>query len=148
MKKKLLVLLCALLLICCTAQADGLNDGVYSAAALGKNADVNVTMTIENGAIASVEIGEHQEDLAICQTALEQIPAEIVAQQSVAVDAVSGCTLTSNAIIEAASACIELAGGDLAAWSQPAEKEGRACAGRRHQCRASAGHGRGIQRFL
>lgn len=96
--------------------------GTYTAAATGKNGDVNVTVTFADGKIASVEVGEHNETAGICDTPIERIPAAIVEYQSVAVDAVAGATMTSEAIINATKACIEQAGGAVANFEKKIEK--------------------------
>ena len=67
---------------------------------------VPVTVTLdENGAIASVEVGENSETQGIGSNAIEQLPGELVglstAEEIDAVDAVSGATVTSNAIKDA-----------------------------------------------
>ncbi len=134
-KKFLAILLGVMLLLGCITGAvlasesmDGLTgrltDGVYSAASMGKNGDVHVTVTVTGGQISAVEVGEHSDDLDVCQAAIDTIPGEIVEAQSVAVDAVSGATYTSTAIIEAVKLCIEQAGGDADDWSKPVEKSG------------------------
>lgn len=96
--------------------------GTYTAAATGKNGDVNVTVTFTDGQIVSVEVGEHNETAGICETPIERIPAAIVEYQSVAVDAVTGATMTSEAIINATKACIEQAGGTVADFEKKVDK--------------------------
>lgn len=87
--------------------------GTYTASGNGRNGAVQVTVELESDRIVSVKIGEHGETEGIADPALEKIPEKIVAQQSLAVDTVSGATMTSNAIIEAVTDCITQAGGDL-----------------------------------
>ena len=109
--KKFLALLMALsmLLVACTASAEA-----YTAAAKGIGGDVNVTVTFEDGKIAAVEVGAHNETPGISDMAIEKIPAAIVAEQSLVVDAVAGATITSNAILTAAQAALTEAGVDVA----------------------------------
>lgn len=132
MKRFITLLVCVVMALMCLsgfAVAEGMNDGTYTAAYMGKNGDVNVTVVIENGAITSVEVGDHTDDLAVCQSAIDTIPGAIIESQSVAVDVVAGATLTSTAIIEAAKLCIEQAGGNVEDWmtaapaAAPAEAE-------------------------
>jgi fumarate reductase flavoprotein subunit len=87
-------------------------DGSYTAAGVGKNGDVQVTVVFEYGAIASVTVGDNQETEAIASAAIEAVPERIVKNQSVAVDIVSGATVTCQAILEAVKACIIQAGGN------------------------------------
>lgn len=109
--KKFLALLMALsmLLMASTASAEA-----YTAAAKGIGGDVNVTVTFEDGKITAVEVGAHNETPGISDMAIEKIPAAIVAEQSLVVDAVAGATITSNAILTAAQAALTEAGVDVA----------------------------------
>ena len=123
MKKILSLILClAMLSLSGIATAEGLTDGTYAAASMGKNGDVNVSVTIEGGIITGVEVGEHMDDLEVCQAAIDTIPGAIVDSQSVAVDVVAGATLTSTAIIEAVKLCIEQAGGSAEDYMTAVEK--------------------------
>ena len=81
-------------------------DGALTGVGKGIGGDVPVTVTLdENGAIASVEVGENSETQGIGSNAIEQLPGELVglstAEEIDAVDAVSGATVTSNAIKDA-----------------------------------------------
>lgn len=53
---------------------------------------------------------------------IERIPAAIVEQQSIAVDTVTGATLTSQAILNGVTAALTEAGANLAGFSQSAPK--------------------------
>ena len=113
MKKIISILLClAMLLMSVSALADGLTPGVYEATAQGRNGDLTVSVTIGGAGIENVTVTNHQETPGIADPALERIPAAIVAGQTLAVDTVSGATVTSCAILEAAADCIRQAGGD------------------------------------
>jgi len=89
----------------------------YTASAEGKMGPVTVEVTFEDGVITDVSVTDQQETEGVADPALEQIPAAIVEQQSVAVDVVSGATYTSTAIIEAVKDCIAQAGLDVADYS-------------------------------
>lgn len=67
----------------------------------GNNGDIKVKVTTVDGVITAVEVVEHAETAGICDTAIEQVPQEIVAANSADVDAVAGATNTSNGIMEA-----------------------------------------------
>ena len=89
-----------------------LNDGTYTAVGDGIGGDVPVTVTIANGAIASVEIGENSETQGIGSKAIEQLPEQIVAANGIdAVNAVSGASITSKAIFSAVEDCLKQASG-------------------------------------
>ena len=95
-------------------------DGTYTGTAAGRNGDVVVSVTVTNGKIASVDVVKHEETAGISDAALTDVPAAIVKKNSTKVDAVSGATVTSKAIIEAVDAALANAGGK--AVSGKAEK--------------------------
>lgn len=113
--KKLLVLLMLLVLLAPCALAE-----VYEGVGAGKNGDVHVSVTIEDGKITAVEIGENAEDFT-AQVAEKVVPA-IVENQSVAVDVSAGATMTSNAVLDAVKQAIAAAGLDVADYSAAVEK--------------------------
>ena len=91
------------------AEAGEWTDGVYTETAEGRNGDFEVTVTIEDGSIASVEIGDNDETESKGGVAIAELPEEIVEAQSYDVDAVSGATVTSEAIEDAVARCLEAA---------------------------------------
>ncbi len=76
-------------------------DGVYTATAEGMNGNFDVTVTIKDGKITQVDVGENTETAGLGSVAIEQIPGRIVAAQSADVDVYSTATITSKAIIKA-----------------------------------------------
>jgi len=79
-----------------------LKDGVYTGAADGFGPGLTVSVAVENGRVARVEVLRHNEKNArYYARPIETIPKEIVQNQTLHVDAVSGATLTSNGIVEA-----------------------------------------------
>ena len=94
------------------------NDGEYTAEGKGIGGRVPVTVTIEGGVITGVEVGDNSETQGIGSKAIEQLPALIVeANGTEGVDAVSGASVTSKAILTAVDDCLEQAGGSDAAES-------------------------------
>lgn len=94
-----------------------LEKGTYTSSAKGKNGDVTVEVTFSDSAITKVTVKDHKETEGIADTPIERIPATIVETQSVAVDTVSGATITSTAIIAAVEDCIVQAGGNVEDFS-------------------------------
>ena len=93
------------------AAAATLKDGEYKASSKGIGGDVPVTVTIKDGKIAKVEVGENSETEGIGSKAIEQLPDAIVkANGTEGVDAVSGASVTSKAIFTAVEDCLEQAG--------------------------------------
>ena len=82
----------------------------YRASAEGYGGPLHVEVGLRNGEIVSVEVVEHSETPGLSDPALEQVPRRILEAQSVAVDGVSGATLTAEAIKAAVAAALEDAG--------------------------------------
>ena len=92
-----------------------LTDGEYTASSKGIGGDVPVTVTVKDGKVASVEVGENSETQGIGSKAIEQLPDEIVkANGTEGVDAVSGASVTSKAIFTAVEDCLNQAKGGAA----------------------------------
>ena len=65
-------------------------------------APLNVTVTVADGKITAVEVGENEETEAIGGAAMETLSGKVVeAQGTEGVDAVAGATYSSNAFLEA-----------------------------------------------
>lgn len=77
-----------------------LRDGTYRAQALGYRGMVEVAVVIARHSITSVTVTRHREDWFF--TSLTDVPRQIVEQQGLkGVDAVTGATVTSMAIVNA-----------------------------------------------
>jgi len=97
------------------AYAAGFTAGTYTAAAKGMNGDVTVEVTFAEDAIAGVKVVSHSETPGLSDPAIAGIPAAIVDAQSLAVDTVTGATITSKAILAAVEDAAAQAGADVAA---------------------------------
>ena len=86
-----------------------LRDGTYRAKALGYSGDkdVAVTVIIRSGRIADIQI-DHAEK--IDQGATVIIPQRIIAEQSLEVDAITGATITCDAIRDGVFRALKQAG--------------------------------------
>jgi uncharacterized protein with FMN-binding domain len=80
-------------------------DGVYEGSATVWPVKAVVKVAIENKRIARIDILEHRTMLG--GPAEEVIPAKIIEKQSTNVDAVSGATMSSDAIMNAVESAIE-----------------------------------------
>ena len=66
-----------------------------------------MTVTVKDGKVAEVTVGDNAETQGIGTKAIEQLPEAIVAANGTAgVDAVSGATVTSKAIFTAVDDCL------------------------------------------
>lgn len=87
--------------------------GTYTAKAAGIAGDVRVSMTFETDRIVDVVIDASSETPSIGQAAAEKLKKALLASQGAEIDAVSGATVTSNAVTRAARKCIEQAQGKI-----------------------------------
>jgi len=102
------------------AEAEGVS-GEFSGTAQGIGGDVVVTITLDNGVITDVKAVGENETQGIGSVALEQMPPEMVAGNTINVDAIATATVTSNAILEAAALALQEAGLDPEDYMEAAE---------------------------
>jgi len=100
----------------CSSQAPASSDGVsgtFTGEATGQGGPSNpvkVTITLENSVITDFQAEGPGETDGIGSKAIDSMPGAIVASNSLDVDMVSGATVTSTAILEAAKAALDSAG--------------------------------------
>ncbi len=102
--KKLLGVLLALTMVLCVLSGEA---ETYTGEAEGKNGKICVEVQVEEGRIADVQVTEQKETAGIADAPLAEIPAFVVENQSLAVDAFAGATVTRDALV----AAIEMAAG-------------------------------------
>ena len=123
-KKIVCMMLCVILAVIAVGcqkpaetSAPAFKAGTYTASVAGHNGDLKVEVIVDAENITSVKILEHKESPGIADPAIERIPQAIVVAQSLAVDAISGATITSKAIVAAVTEALKQAGADIAALS-------------------------------
>lgn len=79
---------------------EGVPDGTYSGTASGFKGDIVLEVIVAGAKITAINVTEQQETADLWVNA-ERVIEEIIATQTVDVDAVSGATVTSDAIIKA-----------------------------------------------
>ena len=84
--------------------------GDFTATAKGFGGDVSVTLTLTDSAITGCTAEGKDETEGVGSQAIAKMPGEIAENGSIAVDGVSGATITSTAIKEAAAAALTAAG--------------------------------------
>ena len=90
--------------------AASLTDGIYTSSAQGCLSDVTVKVTVTGGRVTGVEIDASGETPELGGTAAEALAAALLKTGSTAgVDAVSGSTMTSQAIFTAMDDCLRQA---------------------------------------
>lgn len=110
--KKLLVLFLTLCLLagCTNKKTANLKKGICKASSNGMNGEINVEVEVDSNSILKVEVKSQKETEGIADAAIVKIPKDIVKHQTLNLDAVSGATVTSKAIIEATKKCLISAG--------------------------------------
>lgn len=90
--------------------AASLTDGTYTSSAQGYLSDVTVKVTVTGGRVTGVEIDASGETPELGGTAAEALAVALLKTGSTAgVDAVSGSTMTSQAIFTAMDDCLRQA---------------------------------------
>ena len=115
MKKFLALALVLCMLMPAAGLAQAYTPGTYEAEAQGFASAVKVSVVITETGIADVTIDASGETASIGGAAAEPLKAAILEKQSAEVDAVTGATITSNAVKAAVQKCLDEAAG-VAAW--------------------------------
>lgn len=100
--------------------------GDFTGTAKGFGGDVSVTLTLTDGAITGCTAEGKDETEGVGSQAIAKMPGEIAESGSIAVDGVSGATITSTAIKEAAAAALTAAGLNPDDYKTAVEKDASA----------------------
>ena len=79
----------------------------YEITVNGHNAPMTIKVTMVNGKFKSIEVPRESETIGVGKKALEILTKRIVEEQSLAVDAVSGATVTSYALLGGVEAALQ-----------------------------------------
>ena len=111
MKKFISILLCVCMVLTMglAVAADGVS-GDFTGTAQGLGGDVTVTLTLKDGKIVGCTATGDKETEGIGSKVIDSFPAIVAESGSIAVDAISGATVTSNAFVAAAEAALTEAG--------------------------------------
>jgi uncharacterized protein with FMN-binding domain len=91
-----------------TLDVNRVPDGNYAASSLGYEAQVQISVVVRNRRIESVAVTQHREKQFY--SSITDTPRKIVEKQGVkGVDATSGATITSEAIINATAKALSAA---------------------------------------
>lgn len=119
----------------CLAQAKGkvgaekkaVKDGTYSgtAAGFGWTGQVTCDVTFAGNAIKNIVVKEEHDSYTgeWFQTVLDKFIPRLVKDQSLSVNAVSGATISSNAVKACVAKAVNAAGGDSSQWYTPIAKK-------------------------
>lgn len=101
--------------------------GTYTGSARGFGGEVSATVVITDSGIESVELVGNDETEELGGAALKKLSKKFVEAQTSTVDAVSGCTITSDAAMAAVEqALAAAAGGEVTEATEAAEAAGEA----------------------
>ena len=88
--------------------------GTYTETVNGMHEGLVVEVQLAKNKIEAVTVKAHNETPGLSDAAIATLPAEIVKQQSIGVDTVSGATMTSKGILAAVETATKKAGGNPA----------------------------------
>ena len=100
--------------------------GDFTGTAKGFGGDVSVTLTLTDSAITGCTVEGKDETEGVGSQAIAKMPGAIAESGSIAVDGVSGATITSTAIKEAAAAALTAAGLNPDDYKTAVEKDAAA----------------------
>ncbi|WP_163372103.1 NADH-dependent flavin oxidoreductase [Endozoicomonas acroporae] len=96
--------------------------GQYTAYGIGHSGKLPVTVTFSEDKILDIVVDSSNESEGIANPAFERIPQQILDEQSLNVDVISGATASSQAVIDGVSNAVDLAGGHSEALRCKAKK--------------------------
>lgn len=96
--------------------------GTYEGSALGHNGEVSVQVEVTADKITSIKVADNKETVGIGELALQEVSKNIVDTQSLAVDSLSGATVSSGAMKQAVENALSKATSDVSALKQKPEK--------------------------
>lgn len=95
------------------------NPGTYEGTAEGLGGTITARVTVTKDEITKIEIDAPKETESIGAGAKEQVIERVLESQSLAIDAISGATVSSSAMIAAITAALEKSGADMKALQTP-----------------------------
>ena len=111
----------AVALVFAASASAALKDGTYPAEVLGHNSPLTVKVTIANGNVIAIDSSKNLETRGVGKVGLAKTAAKIIRNQSIGVDAVTGATVSSSAMVEGVKKCLEQAGAtaqDMQKWNR------------------------------
>jgi urocanate reductase len=88
-------------------------NGVFEGTSNGMQGPITAKITVKDSEIIAIEFTENNETKNVTAVAFERIPNQIIENQSLSVDAVTGATLSSFGIIGAVTNAAKAAGLDI-----------------------------------
>lgn len=108
-----------------TSTSTSFKAGTYAGEAEGKEGTIKVEVVMDKAdEIKDITVVSQQETAGLGDSAIEKIRDQILASQSLAIDAVSGATVSSEAMLIAVENAVKLAGGNLDVLKKEVSKAG------------------------
>ena len=96
-----------------------MKNGQYQVRAQGHGSEsMPMAVTIEDDKIKNIEIDSSGETKGVADEVFNRLPKQIVDNQTLNVDAVSGATISSHGVVDGIAQAITEAGGDAAEWKK------------------------------
>ncbi|WP_048000528.1 flavocytochrome c [Lactiplantibacillus herbarum] len=86
--------------------------GTYEVTAVGHNGNLPMSVTLSDDRIEDIQIDTSTETKGIADVVFDRIPKEIIDGQTLAVDAISGASMTSNGVINGVAEAVKAAGAN------------------------------------
>ncbi|MFC6181796.1 flavocytochrome c [Lactiplantibacillus daowaiensis] len=86
--------------------------GTYDVTAVGHNGNLPMSVTLSKNRIEDIQIDTSTETKGIAEVAFQRIPKAIIDGQTLAVDAISGASMTSHGVIDGVAEAIKAAGAN------------------------------------
>lgn len=87
--------------------------GTYCGSSVGFGGEIDIRVTVSDNRIESIVVDKATETEGVGSIAVKQLPGRIVDAQSLSVDVISGCTISSKAIVEAVEKALVNAVNDV-----------------------------------
>ncbi|MEG2353106.1 MAG: FMN-binding protein [Clostridium sp.] len=82
-------------------------NGEYEGVGKGNNGDIKVKVEVNNGKISKIDVIEQIESTAMWREVKENLIPQILEENSLKVDTISGATKSTNGVIEAITKALE-----------------------------------------
>ncbi len=125
MKKMLSFLLVLAMLLSMTSIsfADTMKDGTFTSTVQAMHGKLTLETTVASNKVTDIKVVDETETPGVTAPVYNEMIPNIIEKQSIAVDTITGATITSNAVMNAVADCLTQAGADMDAWKKELPKE-------------------------
>lgn len=96
--------------------------GTYTATVNGHNAPITIKVTVSKNRIESIDSSKNLETIGVGRVALKLMTDKILKYQSLGVDAITGASISSFAVLSGVEKCLKEAGGDIDKLTEQVEQ--------------------------